>query len=841
VAAVLGVGLPPTPAGRKGESKVTLPGELSSSELRRKCDFGSLEFQTTDDLESLEGLLGQARAVEAIEFGIGIEREGYNIFSFGPEGTGKHSAVRQMLRRRTESTEAPDDLCYVYNFDEPHRPRLLALPAGKGRVLREAMEHLIEEVASALQSALESEAYQTRRQMLEEEFDDEQTTSLVQLTNEASEAGLAMMQTPMGILFAPQRGDDVMSAEDLESLPEAEQEKVKKEVERFKKKLQKLFRQVPRRRREKRERIRELNREVSRFAVGPAIDEVREAFVELEPVLEYLKAVEDDIVENAPRLSAQRESGPLAFLQNVTDQETPEMLYRRYRVNLLVDHAEQDGAPIVYEDNPTYQNLVGRVEHVPQLGTLVTDFTLIKPGALHRANGGYLLLDALKLLQHPYAWDGLKRVLRAGEVRIEALVEALSLASTYSLQPEPMPLSIKIVLFGNPRLYYLLSHLDPDFRELFKVAADFGERIDWSPENVALYARLIAKLAREKNLKPFDRAAVARVIERGSRSVGDARKLSLFMGRILDLMREADHWASRAKREVVNADDVQQAIDAREFRSDRIRERIQEAIGRNLVLVATEGEAIGQVNGLSVQQLDDFSFGRPARITARIRLGKGEVIDIEREVELSGPLHSKGVLILSGFLGGRYAGQRPLSLSASLVFEQSYGGVDGDSASSAELYALISAISRTPLRQSLAVTGSVNQQGEVQVIGGVNEKIEGFFDVCAARGLSGEQGVLIPAANVEHLMLRQDVVDAVEAGQFHIHPVRTIDEGIAILTGVPAGERDGEGSYPEGSVNARVEERLVALARLAREHESPSGRRARADKETDESWHEGDQ
>jgi predicted ATP-dependent protease len=453
---------------------------------------------------------------------------------------------------------------------------------------------------------------------------------------------------------------------------------------------------------------------------------------------------------------------------------------------------------------------------------MVTDFTLIKPGALHSANGGYLLLDALKLLQHPYAWEGLKRTLRAGRIKIEALAEALSLISTYSLQPGATDLSVKIVLLGSPNVYYLLSQVDPDFRELFKVAADFAEELDWTPENAALYASLIAKLAREKQLKPFEREAVARVIERGARDVSDSRKLSLYMGRVLDLMREADHWATRSEHKQVTRADVDRAIEARVFRSDRLRDRIQEQIRRGTVLLDTEGSRVGQVNGLSVYQLNDFSFGRPSRITARVRLGKGEVVDIEREVELSGPLHSKGVLILSGFLGARFGVQRPLSLSASLVFEQSYGGIDGDSASSAELYALLSAIAELPLRQSLAVTGSVNQQGGVQPIGGANEKIEGFFDICAARGLTGEQGVLIPATNVEHLMLRRDVREAVREGQFHIYPVTTIDEGIELLTGVPAGERDASGVFPEESGNGRVEKRLADSARLAREFASPS-------------------
>jgi lon-related putative ATP-dependent protease len=446
------------------------------------------------------------------------------------------------------------------------------------------------------------------------------------------------------------------------------------------------------------------------------------------------------------------------------------------------------------------------------MGALLTDFNLIKPGALHKANGGYLVLDIRKVLLQPYAWEGLKRALQAGQIRIESVGQMLSLISTVSLEPEPIPLDVKVALFGDRLLYYLLWQLDPDFGELFKVEADFEEQMDRNGENQLLYAQLISTLARKEELRPFDRGAVARVIEHSARMVGDAEKLSTQMRNITDLLREADYWAEEAGNGVVTAAEVQRAIDAQIYRSDRLRERVQEAILRETILIDTEGEEISQVNGLSVIQLGNFSFGRPTRITARVRLGKGEVVDIEREVELGGPIHSKGVLILSGFLGARYAGERPLSLSASLVFEQSYGGVEGDSASSAELYALLSAIAEVPIKQSMAVTGSVNQHGQVQAIGGVNEKIEGFFDVCKARGLTGEQGVLIPVSNVKHLMLRQDVVKAVDAGQFHIYPVEMVDQGIEILTGVPAGERDEEGNYPEGSINRLVETRLAELA-----------------------------
>ncbi|MCA3749600.1 MAG: Lon protease family protein, partial [Rubrobacter sp.] len=519
-----------------------------------------------------------------------------------------------------------------------------------------------------------------------------------------------------------------------------------------------------------------------------------------------------DIVQNAREFIGQDRE----MQQPGREERTQPPQARRYQVNVLVDRGGTDRAPVIYEDNPTYKNLLGRVEYMAQMGALVTDFNLIRPGALHRANGGYLILDARRLLMQPFAWEGLKRALRSRLLRIESPGQMVGLISTISLEPEPIPLDVKVVLLGDRLLYYLLSALDPEFGQLFKVAADFNEEVNRDGENDLLYARLIGTIARREGLKPFDRTGVARVIEHGSRLAGDSGKLSVHMESLADVLREADYWASQNGNGAVTAEDVQRAIDARTYRSDRLRERVQEEILRGTLLIDTEGERVGQVNGLSVIELGGFAFGRPSRISARVRMGRGEVVDIEREVKLSGPIHSKGVLILAGFLGARYAAERPLSLSASLVFEQSYSGVEGDSASSAELYALISAIARVPLKQSLAVTGSVNQHGDVQAIGGVNEKIEGFFDICRKRGLTGEQGVIIPHSNVQHLMLRQDVVEAVERGEFHIYPVRTVDEGLELLTGLPAGEPDEEGRFPEDTVNGMVERRLAELSEKMR-------------------------
>jgi lon-related putative ATP-dependent protease len=789
--------------------------ELGPEQLCRRCDPGQFDFETTDDLEDLAEVLGQPRAVEAMKFGVGIEEEGYNIFALGPAGTGKRTVVHQYFEQRAANAPIPDDWCYVNNFDQRHKPRAICLPAGKGIVFRKDMEKIVEGLSTALSAAFDSEEYQTRRQTITGELQDRQSEAFKEVQEDAQDQGVALLRTPAGLVFAPVREGEVLSAEEVQALSEEERNRLEEKVEELQSELQKILQQVPAWQREVQDRLRDLNREIANFAVKGLIDELREKYIDHEEIVGHLSAMQKDIVENARSFltSDEQESGMPQMLQGaMQDSSGGSPLLRRYAVNLLIDHSDAKGAPVVYEDNPTYQNLVGRVEHQAQMGALLTDFNLIKAGALHRANGGYLILDARKVLLQPYAWEGLKRVLQSGQIRIESVGQMLSMISTVSLEPEPIPLNVKVALLGDRTLYYMLWQLDPDFDELFKVEADFDERMDRDGENQQLYARLIATRVREEKLRPFDRTAVARVIEQSARSVEDSEKLSTQIRNVTDLLREANYWAGESGEGVVTAADVQKAVDAQIYRADRVRDRIQEAIRRNIILIDTEGEQVGQVNGLSVLSLGNFMFGQPSRITARIRLGKGDVINIEREVDLSGPIHSKGVLILSGFLGARYAGESPLSLSASLVFEQSYGGVDGDSASSAELYALLSAIAEVPIKQSLAVTGSVNQHGIVQAIGGVNEKIEGFFNICRAHGLTGDQGVLIPSSNVKHLMLRDDVVKAVEEGKFHVYPVENIDQGIAILTGIEAGEPDREGLYPTNSINHRVKRRLAELA-----------------------------
>jgi lon-related putative ATP-dependent protease len=787
---------------------------LPAAELCWRCAPDRFDFNSTDDLEDLTEVIGQERAVGAIRFGIGMRRAGYNIYALGSEGIGKHTVVERFLTEQAKDEARPLDWCYVSNFKEPRKPRVLRLNAGRGSAFQTDMAHFIEDVRHALRSAFESEEYRNRRQVMEEEVKERHEDALEAIEEDAKARGIALMRTPVGFAFSPMAGGKVISPEVYQRLPKEDRDRIESDIEDLQKRLHQVLQETPRWMKALRDDVRELSDQTASLAIGHLIEELHNRYADLPEIQKFLEEVQEDVVRNVETIAGVRDEpapdGASAEFGGEFGDGHP--VFRRYRVNLLVDNDGLDCAPVIYEDDPSFDRLRGRIEHRAEMGTLLTDLHMIRPGALHRANGGYLIVDALKILTRPMAYDGLKQALMAKKIRIEPLAQALGLLSTVTLEPEPIPLDVKVVLVGNRLLYYLLTQHDPEFGRLFKVAADFDERIDRSDDNNQLYARLVATLVRKEELKAFDAAAVARVLEYSARHSGDSEKLSTEIEGLADVLRESDYWAGRAGRKLVGTADVQHALDARIHRLDRVRQQIQEEIERGTIAIDTENATVGQINGLSVLQLGGFAFGRPSRITARVRLGRGEVVDIEREVELGGPLHSKGVLILSGYLSSHYASDQPLSLGASLVFEQSYGGIDGDSASSAELYALLSAIAEVPIEQRFAVTGSVNQRGEIQAIGGVNEKIEGFFDLCAARGLRGEQGVLIPATNIKHLMLHARVVDAVEDGKFHIYPVETIDQGIEVLTGVPAGTRGPNGRFPEGTFNRQVETRLLELA-----------------------------
>ena len=790
---------------------------LPAAALARRCDPATIPFETTAAFEAPFAIVGQARAAQALAFGIGVAHEGYNVFVMGPAGSGKRTLVQDTLAARAARIAPPPDWVLVNNFAAPHRPIAIELPAGRGAGFKRDMERLVEELRATIPAVFESEEYAHRVERIDAEFAERHEKTLAALGQDAARDGIALLRTPTGFTFAPLKEGEVMGAEDFGRLPEAERERIERAIQGLQQRLEKFVRETLRSRNERNERVRRLNRDMMRPSVGQPVEDLAQRYADFPKVVEYLGAMERDVLEHGDDFRRQPEGGPTILALAAQSGAAGDRELRRYAVNVLVDRTGAAGAEVVFADHPTYANLVGRIEHVQHLGTLVTDFSLVKPGLLHRANGGYLVVDARAVLMQPFAWDALKRALIHRQVRVEPVSELWGLATTVSLEPEPVPLDVKVVLLGERYLYYLLYALDPDFRHLFGVVADFDEAFDRTAESTDAMARAIAGLARHDALLPFDRAAVARTIDHAARVAGDARKLTADIDALARLAREADFLAREAGRPAVTAADVEAALAGQRTRAERLKQRMTEAIVRGTILIDTAGAQVGQVNGLSVIELGGFPFAEPVRITATTRIGEGAVIDIQREVELGGAIHSKGVMILSQFLAARFSGNRPHALAASLAFEQTYGTVDGDSASLAELCALLSSLAGLPIRQSLAVTGSVNQLGEVQAIGAVNEKIEGFYDVCAARGLSGEQGVIVPGANLEHLMLRDDVVAAAAAGRFRVHAVRHVDEAIELLTGVPAGASELTSELPQDTVNGRVASRLKAFAAARRE------------------------
>ncbi len=785
---------------------------LDARILRRSCDPSGLGFQTTADVDPADRLTGQERARDAMRFAVAMQRSGYNLFVIGDRGLGHQATVTQFLKDAAAERSPPDEWVYINNFQQSRNPKALRMKPGTANGFRKAMDELIDDLKTALPGLFESEDYRNRLRAIDEDAKEQQEQAFETLRKHAEAEDIAIMRTPMGFALAPTRDGNVIQPEVFNAMHEADRKRIEGVIAELQKELEAVLREIPAIDKERRDRIRKINEDMASAVIGASVAAVRERFTDVPVILDHLKEMEADLVENfglfLQDASAQGSGTP----QTRAAAVPLERRFRRYSVNVLVSDQALQGAPVVVEDHPTLGNLVGHIEYMSELGALVTDFTLIKPGALHRANGGCIVLDARKLLTEAFAWEALKRTLRGNSIRIESAAAQLGLATTVTLEPEPIPLDVKVVLVGERRLYDVLVHLDPDFSELFKVEADFEDRWIRNSENEKLSARLFSTIIADEELQPLDAGGAALLIDEAARFADDSERLSLRLGYLTDVLREADHYAAEAKRTTIGAADITVALESRIRRRDRIRTRVYESIERETVLIDTDGLAVGQINGLSVIGIGDFMFGKPSRITARVRMGTGKLIDIEREVELGGPLHSKGVMILAGYLQSNYALDSPVSLWASLVFEQSYGGVDGDSASSAELYALLSALSGIPIRQDLAVTGSVNQRGDVQAIGGVNEKIEGFFDICKSRGLTGDQGVLIPESNIKHLMLRQDVVDAADAGQFNIYAVRSIDQGIAVLTSHQAGERNTEGQFPADSINGLVDAKLRAYA-----------------------------
>ena len=775
-------------------SQHVLPPEA----LRARCSADSFDFETTAELADLPDGLEQARADEALRFGLAMSHPGYNVFVLGESGTGRHAIVTRLLNEIAAARAVPPDLCYVHNFDDAQRPRLLSLPAGTGARLRTDMQAFVRDLGPGIDAALESETHLARIDALQEAHKAREEEALRELSQACGEEGVALLKTAEGFVFAPTCDGEALSPEAFEALPAEDKAAIEEKVTAWSDRLADLLEEFP----GWRKALYEATRRAERDALAPTVAHLsrglREDYAGLDAVQAFLDAVEKDL------LDGDADWGSAGEEEEGGREEDASSRFHRYLVKLLVDNGETQGAPVIYEDNPGYGGLVGRIEHLVQMGNQVTHFHLIRAGALHRACGGYLILDAERLFAQPHAWEGLKRVLRSHEIRIEPPAEAQGWNPTATLEPESVACDVKVVLIGDRSVFYLLNEGDPDFAELFKVAADFDDEMPRTPENVRYYAHLLAMLGRNATLLPFDRAAVARLVEQSARLAEHSGKLSLHTRKVADLMREADYHARSAGLALVGREHVDWAIAARARRFGRYAERVIESIVEGTTMISTDGERAGQINGLVVVELAGEHFGHPVRITATARLGDGDVVDIERETDLGGAIHSKGVLILTAFLAARYARHQPLSLSASLVFEQSYGPVEGDSASLAELCALLSALADLPIRQSLAITGSVNQFGEAQVVGGVNEKIEGFFDLCAMRGLNGEHGVIIPAPSVRHLMLREDVVEAVRRGLFTIHTVRSVDDAMEILTGLPAGVPDAKGWMSPGTINARV-------------------------------------
>ncbi|MCL4458306.1 MAG: AAA family ATPase [Chloroflexi bacterium] len=783
--------------------------EVPIEKLRRVCDPQCLGFQTTAELESAQDIIGQERAVRSLQFGLGIQEQGFNIYVSGIPGTGRTTAVRSFLERLARDKAVPPDWCYVNNFREPYRPKALRLPSGWGKQLQRDVRRLIEGARITIPKAFEGEEYAAKREEIVTAFQRQRGELFTRLDDEARQEGFVIQSTPMGLLIIPVVNGKPLSDQEFMSLSAEAKETIAKKRERLETELKAAVRQVRGWEKDSQEQLRKLDQQVVLNAVGHLIADLIEKYKEFPEVVTYLHEVQEDIVENFAQFRPEAEPQPSSPLP------TPwlrELAFRKYEVNVVVDNAEAQGAPVVIALNPTYTNLFGRIEKEAQLGALVTDFTLIKGGSLHKANGGYLVLPVEDVLRNIFSWDALKRALRNNEIVVEEVGERLGFVVTKSLIPEPIPLEAKVILIGSPLLYHLLYTWDEDFNELFKVRADFDSRMDWTEKNVRDYATFICTLCHKENLKQMENSAVAKVVEYAARLAEDQKKLSTKFAETADIIREATFWATQDGSPYVTSAHVQRAIEEKVYRASLIQERIQEMIERGTIMIDIAGEAVGQVNGLSVIDMGDFSFGRPVRISTSIGLGREGIIDIEREAKLGGRIHTKGMLILSGYLANKYAQNKPLTLAARVVFEQSYEEVEGDSASSAELYALLSHLSGLPIKQGLAITGSVNQKGEIQAIGGVNQKIEGFFDVCRAKGLSGEQGALIPQSNVKNLMLREDVVEAAKKGQFHIYPVQTIDQGVSILTGVEAGQMQEDGKFPEGTVNARVDHRLREMA-----------------------------
>jgi len=793
--------------------------ELDADKLRFSSDPKAFDFETTAELEPLDRIIGQERAIEALKLGLGIKdaKNRYNIYVAGGPGTGKMSAVEHFLSRVSADEPKPPDLCYVHNFENPHGPHYLELPAEMGQQLKEDMDHCISRLKRDIPKVFESDEFKARRKKISEGYTEKRTNLFEGMETKSRELGFALQRTPIGINTLPLREKgEPLSQEEYEALSEEEKAAIREKQGEVQILIQESLQEIARVDEEREQKVNELAKEAVLFMIEPHFNQLKCRYGEIEKATTFLDDVKKDIVENLEEFGEAKNSGSKKALSPFPfPQPDP---FKRYYVNVLVDNSKTQGAPVIVEQNATYTNLFGSIERRVQMGVAVTDFTMIKPGSLHRANGGYLVLNANNLFRVGLSWEALKIAIKRRQIQIEDPLQMLGYATSEGLKPEPVPFRMKLIIIGSPYIYELLHVYDEEFPKLFSVKADFGAEMERTPEHeLEIACFLHARSQEDESLLAFEPSGVAKIVEFSSELAGDQKKLSCEFGDLMSIVKEASYWAHTEDSPHVTGEHVRLALAKRDNRRDRIESKIREMIARGQILVDTDGEKVGQVNGLAVLQLGNYAFGKPSRITATVHTGKDGIVDIEREAELGGHTHTKGIMIIKGFLGDRFASEKSLSLSASLAFEQSYSMIDGDSASSTELYALLSCLAELPIKQGIAVTGSVNQKGDIQPIGGVNEKIEGFFKVCQTKGMTDAQGVLIPAQNLDNLMLSEEVVDAVRAGQFHIYPVSTVEEGIEILTGVPAGQPQEDGTYPEGTVFARVVERLERIREALKE------------------------
>ena len=807
------------------EGNLVLPmtvNELPPDKLRLACPPGSAGCETSEELGPIEGIIGQDRALKALKFAVEMKGKGFNVYAAGVPSTGKRPATRDYLRGIAKTKPTPPDWVYVNNFEDSYEPKALQLPPGSARSFQKDLKNFVDQAKRAVPAALQSEEFVSRTNIITKKSVEERNRILNELSDEAKRYSYAVRMTQLGITIVPMQDGKPLTQEEFDALPARVKKKFDDSRDTVRNALDKAGKQVNELETKTLEELRKLRDDSVHYAIGGLISKLVSNYQDLPEITQYFEELRDDILENA-HLFAQPEKPPSQpssdasddsddGTPNLAEKALPSLPFRRYQANVIVDNSGLKGAPVIIEDNPTVTNLLGRIENEARFGALTTDFTLIKGGSLHKANGGYLIVGADELLKNQFSYDGLKRALQSGNIAIEETGQRLGVASTKSLTPQPIPLNVKVVIAGDHQVYLALYTLDPDFSLLFKVKAHFDDSIDRNVESMKNYGRFVHTLCEREGLNHLEAAAIAKIVEYGSRLAEDQTKLSTKFPEIADIVREASFYASQDESKYIKDTHVLKALREKVYRSNLIDEKVKEMIERGIILIDTAGSKVGQVNGLSVIMLGDFEFGQPSRITVSLGLGRRGIIDIERQAGMGGQTHTKGVLIISGYLESKYAHDKPLSLSCRLVFEQSYGGVDGDSASSTELYAILSALSELPIKQNLAVTGSVNQKGEVQAIGGVNEKIEGFYQTCKVKGLKGDEGVMIPKSNVQHLMLNEEIVEAVKQGRFHVYSVGTVDEGIEVLTGVKAGERRSDGTYEEGTVHYRVDKRLTQLA-----------------------------